>query len=131
MNEKLFATAKSALDQAYCPYSGYQVGAAVLTKSGKMYSGCNIENASYSLTVCAERVALFKAISEGSLDIKELVVVIKGESLPSPCGACRQVMAELAPNAEVYLASDSGKYQVQTVDELLPNSFTGKNLRDE
>ncbi|QOR35597.1 cytidine deaminase [Clostridium sp. 'deep sea'] len=130
MNERLFNAAKQALEKAYCPYSKYQVGAALLTDTGEIFSGCNIENASYGLTVCAERVALFKAKSEGYTNIKELVVMIKGDVLPSPCGACRQVIVELAPNAKIVLATNTGKYEIKTVDELLPFSFNKSSLSE-
>ena len=89
IRQKLIDTAKRAAKNAYCPYSGYAVGAAVLTDDGNIYDGCNIENASYSLTICAERVALFKAIADGHKKITAVCVYSDGGKLPYPCGACR------------------------------------------
>lgn len=123
MDKELIKKATNAIDKAYSPYSKYSVGAAVKTKDGKIYDGCNIENASYGLTVCAERVALFKAISEGQKNIEEISIVIDDDILPSPCGACRQVISELAPDAKISLATKDGLYKEYTIDELLPNAF--------
>jgi cytidine deaminase len=123
MDKELVNVAKKALSKAYSPYSNYKVGAALRTKEGKIYDGCNIENASFGLTVCAERVALFKALSEGEKEFTELAVVIDDEILPSPCGACRQVISELAPNASIILATVNGLYKEYSVEELLPNAF--------
>jgi cytidine deaminase len=123
LDKELIKKATDAIDKAYSPYSKYSVGAAVRTKDGKIYDGCNIENASYGLTVCAERVALFKAISEGQKNIEEISIVIDDDILPSPCGACRQVISELAPDAKISLATKDGLYKEYTIDELLPNAF--------
>jgi cytidine deaminase len=123
LDKELIKKATNAIDKAYSPYSKYSVGAAVRTKDGKIYDGCNIENASYGLTVCAERVALFKAISEGQKNIEEISIVIDDDILPSPCGACRQVISELAPDAKISLATKDGLYKEYTLDELLPNAF--------
>jgi cytidine deaminase len=123
LDKELIKKATDAIDKAYSPYSKYSVGAAVRTKDGKIYDGCNIENASYGLTVCAERVALFKAISEGQKNIEEISIVIDDDILPSPCGACRQVISELAPDAKISLATKDGLYKEYTLDELLPNAF--------
>jgi cytidine deaminase len=123
LDKELIKKATNAIDKAYSPYSKYSVGAAVRTKDGKIYDGCNIENASYGLTVCAERVALFKAISEGQKNIEEISIVIDDDILPSPCGACRQVISELAPDAKISLATKDGLYKESTIDELLPNAF--------
>ncbi|MEI3610755.1 cytidine deaminase [Pseudogracilibacillus sp. SO30301A] len=125
MKDKLIQTAKSALDYAYVPYSTFKVGAALVTKSGSIYSGCNIENASYPLTCCAERTAIFKAVSEGEKDLVEMAVIADSEGPVSPCGACRQVMTEFfSPDAIIYLTNLTGDLKVITVKELLPYSFS-------
>lgn len=123
MDKELLEKATVAIDKAYSPYSNYSVGAAVRTEDGTIYDGCNIENASYGLTMCAERVALFKAVSEGQKDIKEISIVIDDDILPSPCGACRQVISELAPDAKITLATKNGLYKESEISELLPNAF--------
>ncbi len=93
-SEKLVEAARSAREKAFAPFSNFQVGAALQTKGGKVFTGCNIENASYGLTLCAERVAIFKAISEGERDFTKLTVVADTDSLTPPCGACRQIIWE-------------------------------------
>jgi len=126
---KLIESATKSLKNAHAPYSEFYVGAAVLMDNGQVYSGCNVENASYGGTVCAERVAIFKAISEGAKKIKALVIVTDTEETKSPCGFCRQVMAEFAdhklPVMSVNLKGNSNEY---TLGELLPNSFTSESL---
>ncbi len=125
MKDKLIQTAKNALDYAYVPYSTFKVGAALVTKSGNIYSGCNIENASYPLTCCAERTAIFKAVSEGEKELVEMAVIADSEGPVSPCGACRQVMTEFfSPDAIIYLTNLTGDLKVTTVKELLPYSFS-------
>ncbi len=121
--EKLINTAKAAMKRAYAPYSCFSVGAALITKDGNVYSGCNIENVSYGLTCCAERVAIFKAVADGARDFKAMAVIGDTEQPCSPCGACRQVMAEFAPDMEVYMVSKTGNYIKTTVRELLPAHF--------
>lgn len=125
INEKeLVEKALSAMKNAYVPYSKFPVGACALTAGGEEVSGCNIENASYGLTVCAERVTLFKAYSEGKKDIVALAVAANVDEPVSPCGACRQVIAELAPSAVIYLSNkDGSKIKTMTVEELLPYAF--------
>ena len=125
--ERLLAAATEAQAMAYAPYSNFRVGAAVLLADGTVYQGSNIENASYGLTVCAERVALFKAVSEGHLDIVAIAVVTSAPTLARPCGACRQVISEfsLADNPVVILtACASGEVTAETITELLPHSFS-------
>ena len=127
--EKLIEMAIEARKLAYAPYSGYRVGAALLAKSGKVYLGCNIENASYTPTVCAERVAVFKAVSEGEKEFEAIAVCggnkeeIEG-SFP-PCGVCRQVLREFCdPDAfKVYLIDKGSAYKAVTLSELLPYGF--------
>ena len=129
MTEKeLCALAVKAMDNAYAPYSGYRVGAALLTENGKVYTGCNIENAAFSPTVCAERTAIFKAVSEGERDFAAIAVaggkdgIIEG--IFPPCGVCRQVMAEFCrPDFTVLLVKGGGEYEKYTLSELLPLSF--------
>lgn len=119
--EELVARATFAQAFAYAPYSTYSVGAALLTRSGRIYLGANVENAAYSLTVCAERVAVFKAVSEGETEFEALAVMtINGGS---PCGACRQVLSEFAPKMPVYIADADGNYRQTSVAELLPDHF--------
>ncbi|MCZ8536066.1 cytidine deaminase [Paenisporosarcina quisquiliarum] len=120
---------KIARENAYVPYSKFKVGAALLTKEGKVYHGCNIENASFSMTNCAERTAIFKAVSEGVRDFASLAVVADTEGPVSPCGACRQVIAEFCePNMPVYLINLKGDVQETTVAELLPGAFSPEDL---
>ncbi len=123
--DELVSRATAAREKAYCPYSGFAVGAAVLTPDGRIFTGCNVENASYGLTNCAERTAVFKAISEGAREIVAVAVVAEGEP-PPPCGACRQVLAEFGPRAEVVLASTTGERIRTSVDSLLPAAFRFK-----
>lgn len=124
--EELVARAMSAQEFAYVPYSRYPVGAALLTRSGRVYQGANVENASYSLTVCAERIAVFKAVSEGEREFEAIAVVTLNGG--SPCGACRQVLREFAPNLTVYIADARGSYRQTSVAELLPDSFGPEHL---
>ncbi len=126
-NTDLRKTAIDASKKAYSPYSKAQVGSAVLTNEGKVYSGCNIENASYGGTVCAERVAIFKAISEKKIKIEKVYVYTK-EGWP-PCGMCRQVMSEFAsPNLEVIIGNEAGGETVMKFKDLMPLSFTPEYL---
>ena len=125
---ELIDLARKVRKKAYAPYSRYKVGAALLGKSGTVYTGCNVENASYSHTVCAERTALLKAVSEGETEFEALAVVTKNGG--SPCGACRQVLSEFAPKLTVYIADKNGDYRTTTVNKLLPDSFTPAHLED-
>lgn len=134
MNEKeLCREAIDAMKNAYAPYSGYKVGAALLTEKGKLFAGCNIENAAYTPTACAERVALFNAISSGERNFTAIAVaggkdgVISG-AFP-PCGVCRQVMAEFcAPDFTVLVVTGEDSYKKYTLNELFPQAFTPKNI---
>lgn len=134
MNEKeLCKEAIDAMKNAYAPYSGYKVGAALLTEKGKLFAGCNIENAAFTPTVCAERVALFNAISSGERKFTAIAVaggkdgVISG-AFP-PCGVCRQVMAEFcAPDFKVLVVTGEDSYKKYTLNELFPQAFTPKNI---
>ena len=127
--EELIALAKDAMTRAYAPYSGFKVGAALLCKDGSVYQGCNIENAAFSPTVCAERTAIFKAVSEGKREFAAIAVcggkdgVITG--LFPPCGVCRQVMAEFCgADFPVYLAGANNAWEKKPLSELLPLSFS-------
>jgi cytidine deaminase len=125
---ELIAKAIEASKYAYVPYSHFPIGAALKTKDGHIYTGCNIENASFGLTNCGERTAIFKAVSEGYKDFSEIAIYGKTKYPISPCGACRQVMTEFfEPSAKVTLISEIGKTVVMTVEELLPYSFTDLN----
>lgn len=133
-NEELCALAKKAMENAYAPYSGYRVGAALLTKSEKVYTGCNIENASYSPTVCAERTAIFKAVSDGERDFLKIAVAggkdgkITGEF--PPCGVCRQVMAEFCDeNFKILVVNENNAYTEYCFSEILPFSFNPKHIK--
>lgn len=125
---RLAEAAKLASERAYCPYSGFRVGAAVLTKDGEIYTGCNIENASYGLTICAERVALFSALAAGAKKITALAIYTDSPKPTSPCGACRQVIHELAPGARVAVANSQGVYAIKGEEELLPLGFDASAL---
>ncbi|MDQ1145001.1 cytidine deaminase [Bacillus sp. SORGH_AS 510] len=130
--EQLIEEAKKARDKAYVPYSKFGVGAALLTTDGKVYHGCNIENAAYSMCNCAERTALFKAYSEGDREFQLLAVVADTDRPCSPCGACRQVISELCPrDMKVVLTNLKGDIQELTVEELLPGAFSPEDLHAE
>ena len=127
--EELIKAAMEAKEHAYVPYSHFRVGAALLTKSGKVYQGCNIENAGYSPTNCAERTAFFKAVSEGKRDFVKIAIVggKKGEmTAPAPCGVCLQVMSEFckADEFEIVMAKSEEVYSSKRLSELLPSSFS-------
>jgi cytidine deaminase len=125
--DKLIARAIDAYHRAYAPYSDYSVGAAVLTESGKVYDGVNVENAVYPLTLCAERVAIFKAVSEGERDFSALAVVTRNGG--TPCGSCRQVMAEFTRDMLILVADLQGNVVGEyTVEDLLPDAFDHSDL---
>lgn len=127
--KQLMELAKEAREHAYVPYSQFKVGAAVLTKDGRTFTGCNIENSSYPLTNCAERTAIFKAVSEGATEIEAIAVIGNTTGPISPCGACRQVMIEFSDaNTPVYLTNLKGEVEETTVSALLPGAFTKEDL---
>lgn len=128
-DEELIRVASLARQRAYAPYSKYKVGAAIRTKRNKVHSGANVENASYGLTVCAERTAAFAAVNAGDTSFDAIAIVIDDERLPTPCGACRQVLAEFSPDMRVILATTAGKRKVAMLLELLPDPFLPENLR--
>src|SRR5262245_50472784 len=124
----LLAQAVAARARAYCPYSGFAVGAAALTASGRVFPGCNVENAAYPATICAERAALLGAYAAGEREIVALAVIADSPTTISPCGTCRQVIYELAPRCKVVLANTRGDVRLTTPQELLPGGFTGEDL---
>ncbi|WP_322806063.1 cytidine deaminase [Thermanaerothrix sp.] len=127
--QQLVATALEARQWAYAPYSGYTVGAALLTASGKIYDGVNVENAAYPDGICAERVAVFKAVSEGEREFIAIAVVSQDGGFP--CGSCRQVLSEFGLHTLVIIANPQGEIlQEATVNDLLPHAFGPQNLRD-
>jgi len=126
--QQLIETAKSARLQSIAPFSNFLVGAAVKTAEGIVYTGCNVESASYGLTVCAERVAIWKALSEGERQFIELAIVADTESLTPPCGTCRQIIWEFAKNATIVLGNLRGETQIVSIKELLPRAFDARFL---
>jgi len=126
--EKLIAAARQAREHAHAPFSEFRVGAAVRTKSGRIFGGCNVENASYGLTICAERVAIFKAISEGEREFSAIAVVTDADQLTPPCGACRQIIWEFCGDVPVILANLNGKVEHDRSSKLLPRPFDSSNL---
>ena len=125
--KKLIQLAAEIRKNAYVPYSKYPVGAALLTKSGKIYTGVNIENAAFPVTICAERTAIFKAVSEGEKEFEALAVVTKNGG--APCGSCRQVMAEFNPELKIFIADEKGEIVQETsLKEILPGYFGPKSL---
>ena len=129
-DDELVKIALKAREKAYVPYSHFKVGAALETKDGRVYEGCNIENASYGLTNCAERTAFFAALADGCRpgDFVKLAVVGQTEDVISPCGACRQVISELAADCEIVLANLEGKMLKTNIQNLLPGAFGAKDL---
>ncbi len=123
VQQGLIHQAQAAYQQAYVPYSHYPVGAAVLFSSGKIYSGCNVENASYGLTVCAERNAIFQAVAQGERELKGIAIAVPTDEFPSPCGACRQVIREFAVDCPVILINGQGGIRVTRLKTLLPDAF--------
>lgn len=127
---ELIKEALKAKEMAYVPYSNFHVGAALVTEDGELFTGCNIEIASYSPTICAERTAIFKAVSQGHRKIKEIAVV--GDSSYSyPCGVCRQVLREFGQDAAIYVANSEEDYKEYKLEDLLPNSFGPDDLAEK
>jgi cytidine deaminase len=128
-DEQLVALAFSMLDRAYCPYSRFPVGAALLCADGTVFTGCNVENAAYGSTICAERTALVKAVSEGHRDdLIRIAIGGRSDDYCWPCGACRQALSEFAPNLTVVAARRDGTFCAAPLSQLLPNSFGPKTL---
>ncbi len=120
---KLIASAIKAQQMAYAPYSKFRVGAALLTADGQIITGCNVENSAYGLCNCAERTAIFKAVSEGQRAFRAIAIVGDSDAPCAPCGACRQVMVEFAPQMQVIMANPKGEFEAMTAAELLPKFF--------
>lgn len=129
MKQKLKQAAIDALEYAYAPYSKFKVGAALITASGKIFTGCNVEVSSFGLTICAERVAIFKAISEGERDFTSIAIVAETEAYCPPCGACRQVIADFSPKMEIILINKNGQIKTTSIQELLPEAFSDSFLK--
>jgi cytidine deaminase len=127
-NELLISAAKRARENAHAPYSNFRVGAALRATSGRIFTGCNVENATYGLTVCAERVAIFKAISEGERGFNAISVVTDADTLTPPCGACRQLIWEFCGDVPVILANLKGKIEVIQMKELFPKPFDSSSF---
>ncbi|MCR4441377.1 MAG: cytidine deaminase [Peptococcaceae bacterium] len=125
---KLVQAAQEARERAYAPYSGFKVGAALLGFDGRVFTGCNVENASYGLTLCAERSALARAVGEGVYSFQAIAVVTGLEEPAAPCGACRQALAEFSPEMTVVLANNKGTTKVTSLKELLPLAFGKPDL---
>lgn len=122
-DQELLKLARAAREQAYAPYSGFTIGAAVLTESGRVFTGANVENVSYGLSVCAERVAVLKAVVAGDRALTRLVVTADTEETPAPCGACLAVLAEFGPNMTVVMVGRENVREEKTLWELLPRRF--------
>lgn len=127
--KQLVEIAMKAKENAYVPYSHFRVGAAVLAKSGKVFYGCNIENASFGATNCAERTAIFKAVSEGERELEAIAINTDSEDPTYPCGICRQVMTEFSKDMKVYISNVDGDYREFKLEELLPGWFTKENMK--
>jgi cytidine deaminase len=128
--QAVIAAALAARDRSVAPFSNFLVGAAIQTEAGAIFTGCNIESASYGLTVCAERVAIWKAVSEGERKFTHLVITADTESLTPPCGTCRQIIWEFAKHAEITLVNRRGDQQVVQIRELLPLAFDARFLNE-
>jgi len=126
--DPLVAAATEAREKAHAPYSKFKVGAAVVDGDGRVHTGCNVENATYGLTICAERVAIFKAVSEGARGFTRVAVVADTDALTPPCGACRQILWEFCGDVEIVLANLSGKSETLRLGALLPRPFDGSFL---
>jgi len=126
--ERLILAARSARERAYAPFSKFKVGAAVEDEEAKIYTGCNVENATYGLTICAERVAVFKAISEGASRLVRMAVVADTVELTPPCGACRQILWEFCGDAELILANLTGASERLRMSQIFPRPFDGSFL---
>ena len=129
---ELIQKAQEAKEKAYVPYSGFHVGAALLCKDGTIFTGCNIENAAYGPTNCAERTAIFKAVSEGYREFQVIAIISDSKELTSPCGVCRQVMAEFCDPDSFFIvvAESESDYEIRTLRKLLPEGFGSGNLAD-
>ncbi|WP_313526708.1 cytidine deaminase [Anaerotignum sp.] len=128
-NHELVVLAKKAMEKSYAPYSKFKVGAALLGKDGIVYLGCNVENASFGATICAERTALTKAVSEGAREFEKIAIVASSGEYAAPCGICRQVLYEFMPDGEVILDSSEEGMKVMKLKDLLPMGFRGEDIK--
>ena len=129
MDQRLFAAASAAMERAYAPYSKFQVGAAILASNGQIYSGCNVENAAYPIGTCAEAGAIAAMVRDGAQQIREVVVIGRGDQMCTPCGGCRQRIREFAAaDTKIHVCGPEGLRRTFTRDELLPASFGPENL---
>lgn len=126
--KQIFRRLQTIRNKAIAPYSQFRVAAIIRTREGKLYSGHNIESSSYGLTICAERVALFKALSEGERKFAEIHILAEGKEFCPPCGACRQILMDFAPGITIILYNYNGECQTYKIKELLPDAFTAKRL---
>jgi len=126
--QALIEAARAAREHAHAPYSHFKVGAALRAKSGRIFTGCNVENSTFGLTVCAERVAVWKAISEGERGFDSVAVVTESDTLTPPCGACRQILWEFCGDAEIVLANLKGQVEVYRLSALFPKPFDASNF---
>ncbi len=126
--ESLIDAARQVRERAHAPFSKFRVGAAIEDENGRVFTGCNVENATYGLTLCAERVAVFKAISEGAAKLKRIVVVTDSDTLTPPCGACRQILWEFCGDAELVLANVAGKQETMSLKQIFPRPFDASFL---
>lgn len=128
-NQELLEIAKKAMQNAYAPYSHFQVGAALLAEDGRVFYGCNVENATYGATICAERTAIVKAISEGARHFTKIAIVSSGQDITPPCGICRQVLLEFMPEGSVILQDKDGVIQEFAMRTLLPLGFCADDIK--
>jgi len=126
--DDLLTAARAARENAHAPFSGFKVGAAIEDSSGRIHAGCNLENATYGLTICAERVAVFKALSEGARSFRRIAVVADTDRLTPPCGACRQILWEFCGNLPVLLGNLAGKTEIVQLTDLFPRPFDASLL---
>ncbi|SHE85684.1 MULTISPECIES: cytidine deaminase [Caloramator] len=126
--KNLVEIAKQAMEKAYVPHSKFRVGAALLTSDGKVFTGCNIENATFGATNCAERTAIFKAVSEGYKNFEKIAIISDSSNYTYPCGICRQVIIEFSRDIEVICSNKNGEYKVYKITELLPFAFTSDDI---
>jgi len=129
--QKLISVAHESLKEAYAPYSDYKVGAAVIMEDGKIYGGCNVENASFGASNCAERTAIFKGVSEGNRKIEAIAIVGSNGQKTFPCGICRQVINEFSKDAKIILTNSNKEIEVFTLEELLPHGFSKQDFLEE